>query len=96
MSNYEPMEFIQICESVINVLEDLKPDTDQVIGAEPVEVLIRAPDLLADVYAQRTVFVLLDNVSLESLPSFWLTSIPPSFELEIEQQESDLVRHVSF
>ena len=56
--------------------------------------MLPQPDLLADVYAQRSVFVLLDKLNLDSLPNYWLTSVPPSFDLDVETSEADLVSHI--
>ncbi|CAG7819337.1 unnamed protein product [Allacma fusca] len=91
LSNYDPFELLQICDTIVSYIEDGKPEIHSAAAGAPTEATLPPPDLLTEVYAQRSVFVLLDKLNLDSLPSYWLTSVPPSFDLDVETSEADMI-----
>lgn len=84
----EATEVENTASMLITVLEFLE---EKESGETLSETLLPPPDLLQELFSKRPVFVIVEKLGSENLPPFWLTSIPPAFDLDAEYSESDLI-----
>lgn len=84
----ETTEVENISSSLISVLEFL--DEDKESTELSAETILPLPDLLQELFSKRPVFVIVEKLGSENLPPFWLTSIPPAFDLDSDYSEADL------
>jgi hypothetical protein len=81
-----------LLDNVFQYLEEAKPNEGETTS-NILELVLPAPDPISELYTARPIFVLIDRPANETLPIFWITGIPPAFELDSEHHESDLVRN---
>jgi len=78
-----------IINNLLKTLNEKKPQEKNM--ENPAEVVLPPSESLSELYTLRPVYVLVERIGNESWPVFWLTSVPPAFELEAENGESELV-----
>jgi hypothetical protein len=96
-NNIEASDLESALQIISHILEHVDPKNEGHEDFKPKnEIKFSAPETLTELFNQRPVYVVVDRVGNYNFPMFWLTSVPPAFELDTYNEESELVRYIKY
>jgi len=91
LSNIEVTEVENGLSCIVNLIQYLNETKPNEAETSLNEVVLPNPESLSELYTVRPVYVIVERPNHETLPLFWMTGVPPAFELDPDTSEADMV-----